>query len=74
MNLKEARFLKGLTQMDLQRMTGVFQPRISQEERGRKILREDEKRRIEQVLGLEGAIDWGGNKNVSLQYENEEFL
>ena len=55
-NLKLTRVAQGLGQIDLQIMTGVQQSRISHFEQGKLPLKEEEKRRIEKVLGTK--IDW----------------
>ena len=51
MTLREARFFKGLTQWDIAIKTGISQPTLSLFERGYKIPKEDEKKRIAKALG-----------------------
>ncbi len=57
MDLKSARFLKGnIRQIELARLSGVTQSRISEAEQGLRDLREIEKEAIERVLDC--PIDW----------------
>ena len=56
MRLKEARFFLGMTQYDLYLVTGIDQSRISYIEGGYISPREDEKQKIEDVIGIK--IDW----------------
>lgn len=58
MDLRTARFLKKVTQDELEARAAVFQSRISDSERSLLILRPDEKRRIEKALNLKGCIQW----------------
>jgi transcriptional regulator with XRE-family HTH domain len=60
MTLREVRFLKTVTQKRLERMSGVWQSRISDYERGIRLLREDEHTRITKALGVE--VDWESGK------------
>lgn len=55
MNLRTARFIRGITQIELQARSGVFQSRLSLFERGYAYPTGVEKQRIEAVLG---PIDW----------------
>ncbi len=55
-NLKLTRVAQGLTQIDLQIKTKIPQSTISHGERGILPLKEEEKRKIEKVLGTK--IDW----------------
>ena len=56
MNLKETRFFKKITQYELEKISGVFQSRISNAERGIIHLNKREKRKIETALDC--PIDW----------------
>lgn len=57
MNLAMARFITNKTQLDIQANTGVFQTKLSRFENYKiDCLRLDEKRKIENYLGLK--IDW----------------
>lgn len=62
MDLKSIRFVKGMTQVELQRRSGVFQSRISLAEKGTLKLRNGEKRELENALKAKGIIDWGGDE------------
>ena len=55
-NFKLARLTKGFTQIDLQIRTKIPQSKISHAERGKLPLKEEEKRKIEKVLGTK--INW----------------
>lgn len=61
LNLRTIRFLKDISQHQLQAMTNnhVFQSRISLHEKGLTQLRDDEKAAIEKALDMVGAISWG---------------
>ncbi len=52
MRLKEAMFVMGMTQYDLYLMTGIDHPRIRYIEWGYISPREDEKQKIEDVIGI----------------------
>jgi ribosome-binding protein aMBF1 (putative translation factor) len=52
MRLKEAMFVMGMTPYDLYSETGIDQSRISYIERGYISPREDEKQKIEDVIGI----------------------
>jgi len=59
MDLREARFQKRYTQLDIRLKTGIHQSKISNFERGYLIPREDEKNRIAKALGIKASdIDW----------------
>ncbi len=58
MNLKSIRFVKCVTQMQLQERSGVFQSRISLAEKGILKLRNDEKKELENALNAKGIINW----------------
>ena len=62
MDLRTCRFLKGLSQMELMRRSGVLQCRISAIENGHVKPRNDEREQLEKALGLKKAIDWSGDK------------
>lgn len=55
-NLKLTRVVQGITQLDLQIMTGIQQSKISHAERRKLPLREEEKGKIEKALKVK--IDW----------------
>ena len=61
LTLKTVRFVKQLSQHEIQAMTfnRVFQSRISLHERGTIQLRDDEKSAIEEALDMKGTISWG---------------
>ena len=69
MDLKTARFIKRITQDELEARASVFQSRISDSERNLLILRPDEKRRIEKALDMKGLISWN-EKQVNMREEN----
>jgi len=52
MNLKEARFKKGLTQFDLRLKTGINQATISHFERGYLIPNDEKRRKLAKALNL----------------------
>ncbi|UCE04452.1 MAG: helix-turn-helix transcriptional regulator [bacterium] len=52
MRLKDAMFVMGMTPYDLYSETGIDQSRISYIERGYISPREDEKQKIEDVMGI----------------------
>ena len=56
MNLKTARFFKGITQTELQSRSGVFQSRISLFEKGYAQPTTKERTRIDEALGI--TVDW----------------
>jgi len=56
MDLRTTRFLKNITQPQLQKAARVHQSRISQAENGLIRLNDDERRRIERALGV--PINW----------------
>ena len=56
MRLKDAMFVREITQYDLYRMTGIDQSRISYIEGGYISPGEDEKQKIEEAIGIK--IDW----------------
>lgn len=59
MDLREIRFKKRLSQWDIQKLSGVYQSRISLIERGYVRPSEDEKKAITDALGMEAEeIDW----------------
>ena len=60
LTLKTVRFLKSISQYELQAMTNnrVFQSRISLHESGLTRLRDHEKKAIENALDMEGSISW----------------
>ena len=59
MELREARFKKGFTQLDLYIKTGIHQSKISNFERGYLIPRNDEKKRIAKALGVKpNDLNW----------------
>lgn len=66
MDLKEARFKKGLTQYDISKDSGVHQSRISLIERGYVFPTLKERRKIAETLdvGIED-IDWNEKTEVS---------
>jgi len=55
-NLKLTRVMQELTQLDIQIKTGIPQSKISHAERGKLPLNDEEKHKIEKVLGA--RIDW----------------
>ncbi|MEE9213734.1 MAG: helix-turn-helix transcriptional regulator [Thermodesulfobacteriota bacterium] len=55
-NLKLTRVARGITQLDLQIMTGIQQSKISHAEKGVLPLKKEEKQRIEKALKVK--IDW----------------
>ncbi len=68
MDLLTIRFLKRLTQIELQAKSGVLQSRISMAENGYITLRQDEREKIEKVLNMKGTIDWEGSiKNKKIR-------
>ena len=59
MELREARFKKNLTQLDVCIKTGIHQSKISHFERGYLIPRDDEKKRISKALGVKtDDLNW----------------
>jgi len=59
MDLKEARFKRRLTQLELRLKTGIHQSKISHFERGYLIPREDEKARLAKALGVKANdLNW----------------
>jgi ribosome-binding protein aMBF1 (putative translation factor) len=66
MRLKEARFVLGMSQYDLYLLTGINQSRISYIERGYIRPREDEKQKIEDVIGIGICWDDFGRKQLRI--------
>jgi transcriptional regulator with XRE-family HTH domain len=60
MRLREIRRLKNLTQMELQKRTGIQSSRISAIEHHYVVPRISERKKLERSLEAEGLIDWGG--------------
>ena len=58
MDLQEARLLSNMTQSQLQKLTGIYNSRISAIENGRVLPSANERHKLEKALGLEDAIDW----------------
>ena len=59
MLLKDIRYLRDMTQTELQWKSSVLQGRISKQERGLNILSDEEKERIARALGLSvNAVQW----------------
>jgi len=58
MDLRTARILSNKTQVDLKKLTGIYDTRISAIENGRVLPSSNEKRKLEKALNLEGAIQW----------------
>jgi len=63
MRLRDARYFRNdMSQVELERRSGVFQSRISSHERNLTTLKPGERRRIERVLNLKGMIRWENEK------------
>lgn len=58
MNLREARKLRNVSQMELQEKCGIWQTHLSQHESGKRPLDKSDQRKIESYLNLRNAIDW----------------
>ena len=59
MDLREARFKRRLTQLDIRLRTGIHQSKISHFERGFMKPRQDEKARLAKALSLKpDEIEW----------------
>lgn len=70
-DLKTARRIRGLTQLEIERQTGIFQSKISREESGLRILNIDERRRLEAFLDL--PINWN-SKQINWNSKQDEDL
>jgi transcriptional regulator with XRE-family HTH domain len=68
MQLRMARFLYGLTQIELESKSGVCQTRISHFERGHAKPNKNEKIKIESVLG---PINWAGTRRKRTRFPNQ---
>jgi transcriptional regulator with XRE-family HTH domain len=62
MDLRTLRFIKRITQSDIQNATGIVQPRISLQETGIDTLSQAEKRKIEEYLNT--SINWEIDKDT----------
>ena len=68
MNLKTARAMKGKTQWDVRKSTGINQTKLSLIENGYVIPNERERLAISELLGLNvGDIDWPVRKATDLR-------
>jgi transcriptional regulator with XRE-family HTH domain len=71
-DLRTARFLRGKSQSDIERETGVFQSKLSRfEKSGIKCLREDEKGKVENYLGLK--INWDQDPVPDIPLSDDEL-
>ena len=59
MDMRVARLIANIKQLELQKATGINQSRISAIENGHVKPSANEKSRLEKALNLNGAIDWG---------------
>jgi predicted transcriptional regulator len=62
--LREARKRQGLTQTELSRLTGIYQPNLQVIEAGKVIAQRKSRARIEKVLG---KLDWVGTSSVKIR-------
>jgi transcriptional regulator with XRE-family HTH domain len=67
--LREARLAAEKTQLDLQRVTGIFQTKISQEENGIRTLTVLEMMTLEKALSTE--IDWVPKRSLTANQQVE---
>lgn len=59
MDLKTVRLLKGITQLDLMRLSGIHNTRLSMLEKGHFRVTFKERKKIERALKT-NLINWGG--------------
>ena len=52
MPLKYHRFIRGMTQLDLEEATGIYSTKISLVETGRRSFRQEEKEKLSKALGV----------------------